>query len=157
MTAHNRREGTQLCSLARTLEAVGERWSFLIVREAMAGTTRFSDFRKALGIASDVLGARLTTLVEVGVLRKEQYQDPGERVRDEYLLTDAGIALNLVLCALQQWGDEHVPSDVPTIRFRDADGQAVRVAFVDRRGKVVPDREVVANRPRRSTNGRARP
>src|SRR5215510_7964822 len=148
MTSHAKRwEGTQLCSLARTLEAVGERWSFLIIREAMAGTTRFSEFRGKLGIARDILTTRLATLVDVGVMRKIQYQEPGERTRDEYVLTDNGKQLNLVLCAIQQWGDDHVPSDVPTIRFRDAKHQPVRVAFVDKHGKVVPGASVEAHRP----------
>ena len=100
-----------------TLEAVGERWTFLILREAAAGTTRFSDFRDALGISSDILAARLPTLVATGITRRESHKEPGRRPRDEYVLTESGRGLDLILAALQQWGDKHVPSPVPTITY----------------------------------------
>lgn len=148
MADANSWDGTQLCSLGRTLEAVGERWTFLILREASAGTTRFSDFRDALGVAPDVLSARLSTLVGAGVMRRETYKEPGRRARDEYVLTESGGKLDLVLAALQQWGDEYLPSSVPTITYRDRNGAPLKVSFVDRDGQPVAQENARAHRPR---------
>ena len=66
---------------------LGERWTFLILREAFAGRTRFAEFRESLGVAPDVLTDRLTTLVDFGVLAREPYQEPGSRPRFDYPLT----------------------------------------------------------------------
>ncbi|WP_103383915.1 winged helix-turn-helix transcriptional regulator [Pseudonocardia dioxanivorans] len=133
----------QTCSIARSLEVVGERWTFLILREALSGTTRFADFRAVLGIAPDVLSNRLATLVDAGVLEKQPYREPGARVRDSYHLTPAGAELQVVLGALQQWGDEHRPYPPgPTILRRTADGRPVHVGFVDDEGREVPPAEV---------------
>jgi DNA-binding HxlR family transcriptional regulator len=140
-------EGTGLCSLARTLEAVGDRWTFLILREAMAGTTRFSEFRETLGISTDILTARLATLVDAGIMRRGSYKEPGRRARDEYVLTSAGRELDLVLAALQQWGDAHVPSPVPTITYRDSEDRPLHVAFVDQEGRPVDCEEARVRRP----------
>ena len=132
------------CAIARTLGVLGERWTFLILREAWAGTTRFSDFRKALGVAADVLTERLNTLVEHGVMRKVPYQDPGERARSSYVLTPAGQELTVLLAALQQWGDEHLPwPDGPSVLRRVAGtGRPVHVGFIDDEGREV-DRDSV--------------
>lgn len=132
------------CSIARSLGVVGERWSFLILREAMTGATRFAQFREALGIAPDVLTERLATLVEYGVLTKEPYQEPGSRSRHGYALTPAGRELEVALGALQQWGDAHLPrADGPTVvRRTRADERPVHVAFVDDRGQEVVADEV---------------
>jgi len=131
------------CSIARSLEVLGERWTFLVLREAFLGTTRFADFRATLGIAPDILTARLNTLVSAGVLERVPYQEPGSRQRFEYRLTSAGRDLQVVLGALQQWGDEHDPyPDGPTYLRRSADGRPLRVAFVDDRGQEVPPSDV---------------
>jgi DNA-binding HxlR family transcriptional regulator len=98
---------------------LGERWTFLILREALMGTTRFGAFREALGVAPDVLAARLATLVEYGIMTREPYRDEGSRPRDAYLLTPAGRELQVVLGSLQQWGDSHLPwPDGPTVERR---------------------------------------
>lgn len=127
------------CSIARSLEVLGERWTFLVLREALAGTTRFADFRAALGVAPDVLSARLATLVEAGVLVKRPYREPGARARDSYHLTPAGRELQVVLGALQQWGDVHLPYELgPTIVRRAMHtGRPVHVGFVDDTGHEV--------------------
>jgi DNA-binding HxlR family transcriptional regulator len=133
----------QTCSIARSLEVLGERWTFLILREALSGTTRFADFRAALGVAPDVLSDRLGTLVTAGVLEKRPYREPGARMRDSYHLTAAGEELRIVLAALQQWGDEHRPYELgPTVLRRTADGRPVHVAFVDDTGREVPLEEI---------------
>ena len=133
-------EKDRMCSIARSLEVLGERWTFLILREALSGTTRFADFRSGLGVAPDVLSNRLATLVDAGVMEKQPYREPGARVRDSYHLTPAGRDLQLVLGALQQWGDEHRPYELgPTIVRRTVDGdRPVHVGFIDDTGREVP-------------------
>lgn len=135
---------TSPCSIARALDVLGERWTFLVLREAFSGVTRFADFRAGLGIAPDVLTCRLTTLVEAGVMTKEQYREPGARGRYDYHLTPAGRELRVVLGALQQWGDTHTPNPAgPTIvrRVEGDDARPVHVAFVDDDGiEVATDR-----------------
>jgi DNA-binding HxlR family transcriptional regulator len=136
------------CSIARCLGVVGERWTFLILREAVDGTTRFAEFRDALGIASDVLTERLATLVQYGVMVREPYRDPGHRVRDAYKLTPAGRQLHVVLGALQMWGDEHLPHAAgPTVERRvRANSRPVHVAFIDDRGREIDPDEVTVIR-----------
>jgi DNA-binding HxlR family transcriptional regulator len=132
------------CSIARCLGVLGERWTFLILREALLGTTRFAQFRDNLGIAPDVLSDRLSTLVEYGVMERQPYQEPGARARSAYRLTPAGRELQVVLSALQQWGDEHLPHpDGPSIlrRVRDTD-RAVHVGYVDERGREVDSDDI---------------
>jgi len=130
------------CAIARTLAVIGERWSMLVLREASGGTTRFADFRDNLGVASDVLTDRLATLVEHGVLAKEPYREAGARTRYEYRLTPIGEELQVVLGALQQWGDEHLPwHDGPSVIRRDRrNGRPIHIGYLDDRGReVAPD------------------
>ncbi len=91
------------CSVARTLDIVGERWSLLILRDAFYGVRRFEDFRRDLGIARNVLTERLNKLVAQGVLAKVQYEDKPPRF--EYRLTDKGRDLLGVVLAMMRWGD----------------------------------------------------
>ncbi|MCU1685841.1 MAG: transcriptional regulator [Amycolatopsis sp.] len=136
------------CSVARSLGVLGERWTFLILRDALAGTTRFAQFQKSLGVAPDVLAARLTTLVEYGVMTREPYQEPGSRPRDAYHLTEAGRELHVALGSLQQWGDKYLPWPAgPTIerRVRDTD-RPVHVGFIDEDGREVSPDDVEALR-----------
>jgi DNA-binding HxlR family transcriptional regulator len=136
------------CSIARTITALGDRWSLLVLRQAAFGTTRFSEFRQRLGIASDVLTDRLQTLVDHGVLERVAYQEEGSRTRTEYRLTDAGRDFQVVLGALGGWGREHLRSEVDTgVQYRDAAGRPVRVAFVDADGHVLSDDQVTVGRP----------
>jgi len=132
------------CSIARSLGVLGERWTFLVLREALTGSTRFAQFRDSLGLAPDVLTTRLTTLVDHGVMTREPYREPGSRQRDAYHLTPAGRELHLVLAALQQWGDHHLPyKDGPTIeRKTRTTNRPVHVAFVDDQGTEIPEDEV---------------
>src|SRR3981081_2800322 len=96
---------TQNCSIARTLEVVGERWSLLIVRDVLFGVDRFDDLVQHLGITRSVLTARLERLVGAEVLSRQPYQQRPER--NEYHLTDKGSQLWPVLVHLMRWGDEH--------------------------------------------------
>ena len=92
------------CSIARTLDAVGEWWTMLIVRDATLGITRFEDFHRRLGIARTVLKARLDKLIEAGILEKRPYSE--HPPRSEYVLTERGWDLTPVLISLMQWGDK---------------------------------------------------
>ena len=136
------------CSIARSLGVLGERWTFLILREAMDGVTRFAQFRDALGIAPDVLTDRLTTLVDYGVMNRAPYQEPGSRTRYAYTLTPAGKELHVALGSLQQWGDTYLPRpDGPTIERRTRkNNRAVHVGFIDDRGREVAADDVATIR-----------
>lgn len=97
------------CSVARTLDVVGEWWTPLILRDAFLGNTRFDEFQASLGIARNVLAARLQGLVEQGVLERRRYQEHPERF--EYLLTEAGRDLFPIISALIAWGDRWRPGE----------------------------------------------
>jgi DNA-binding HxlR family transcriptional regulator len=99
---------SQNCSIARTLEVVGERWTLLIIRNLFLGRRRFDEQQQNLGIARNVLAARLDKLVEAGIVERRQYSDRPSRY--EYVLTDKGRDLFPVLVALMQWGDRHAPA-----------------------------------------------
>ncbi|WP_399552841.1 winged helix-turn-helix transcriptional regulator [uncultured Leifsonia sp.] len=86
---------------------VGEKWSLLIVREILAGRTKFSEIRQALRVSSEVLSDRLQLLVRQGILTRERYQEPGSRTRDRYVLTTAGEALLPVITAMGTWGQTY--------------------------------------------------
>jgi DNA-binding HxlR family transcriptional regulator len=128
------------CSIERALGVLGERWTFLILREAFFGVTRFADFRDRLGVAPDVLTDRLATLVEYGVLEKAPYQEPGARSRFGYRLTRAGRELQVVLASLQQWGDQHLPrAEGPSMLRRVAGtDRPVHIGYIDPDGREVP-------------------
>lgn len=107
---------SQECSIARALELVGERWSLLIVRDALfGGATRYSDFQRNLGIATNVLKTRLDGFVETGIMRRHKYSEQPELY--EYLLTDKGRALAPALVALTKWGDEWATDGDPPILY----------------------------------------
>jgi DNA-binding HxlR family transcriptional regulator len=136
------------CSIARSVGVLGERWTFLILREAFFGVTQFARFREHLGVAPDVLTDRLNTLVEYGVMQRVPYQEPGTRSRYAYELTQDGRELSVVLGALQQWGDEHLPRpEGPTVvRRARKSGRPLHVGFIDDRGRQVPLDDVVFER-----------
>jgi len=105
-----RKEGidsaTLPCPIGRAGDLLGDRWMLLILRDATAGITRFDAFRENLGIADNILSARLARLVEAGVLVKVPYRD-GNRTRQEYRLTRAGADLLPLLRALADWGTRY--------------------------------------------------
>jgi DNA-binding HxlR family transcriptional regulator len=111
------------CSIARALDEVGEWWSLLIVRECTLGTTRFDDFQRRLGIARNVLTARLNRLVEHGVLDKVLAE--GSERRNEYRLTQKGEALYPVLVALMQWGDQWCGHETPLRLVEHGSGEPI--------------------------------
>ena len=132
------------CSVARSMTVLGERWTILILREALLGTTRFADFERNLGLPPDRLADRLGTLVDYGVMTRESYQEPGQRRRPSYHLTPAGRELHVLMGVLQQWGDRHLPRpEGPTMvrRARRTD-RPVHVAFIDDLGYEIPADDV---------------
>jgi len=107
---------SEVCSAARALELVGERWSLLIVRNALfAGATRYNDFRKRLGIATNILKTRLDGLVEAGIMERRGTARNAELY--EYLLTDKGRELVPVILALTEWGDRWMAHDGPPVIY----------------------------------------
>lgn len=97
------------CAIEKTMAVVGTKSAMLIMREAYYGTTRFDDFARRVGITKAATSARLSELVELGLLRRQRYQEPGQRSRDEYVLTEAGIDFMPVVWALFEWGRHHLP------------------------------------------------
>ncbi|HEY6430141.1 MAG TPA: helix-turn-helix domain-containing protein [Acidimicrobiales bacterium] len=114
---------TQYCPVAGSLEVVGERWTLLIIRDVFLGIRRFEDIQRDLGVARNVLQARLERLVEHGILVKRPYQD--RPVRCEYRLTEKGADLWPVLVALLKWGDRYtIDGERPMIlQHRDCGGE----------------------------------
>jgi DNA-binding HxlR family transcriptional regulator len=124
------------CQVVRALDVIGEKWSLLIVRNALRGQTKFSEFQAQLGVSSDILTARLGTLVDAGVFRKEQYREPGGRERSCYHLTEAGEGLRLVVAAMMQWSTEFNPAPVGGgSRVVNSEGAPLALAFVDPAGR----------------------
>jgi DNA-binding HxlR family transcriptional regulator len=99
----------RICSIARTLEVVGEKWALLAVREVFLGNYRFDEMVRRTGAPRDTLAARLRTLVEGGILERRPYSD--RPVRYEYRLTPAGRDLYPVILGLLRWGDEHLAGE----------------------------------------------
>ena len=119
------------CSVAQSLDVVGDPWTLLVVRDVMFGFRRFNDIQERLGIARNTLTDRLATLVDHGVLRKDAYQDNPERF--EYRLTPKGRALSPIIITLMQWGDEWSELAEPPVHLIDRDtGRALVPILVDR-------------------------
>jgi DNA-binding HxlR family transcriptional regulator len=96
----------ETCSIAATLEVVGDPWTLLILRDAFRGVRRFEQWQEQLGVARNVLASRLRSLVEHGVLETRLYSE--RPPRHEYVLTAKGRALSPVLLTMAEWGDQHV-------------------------------------------------
>jgi DNA-binding HxlR family transcriptional regulator len=131
--------GTMQCPVARSLERVGEWWSMLIVRDALAGMTRFDQFEQSLGIAPNMLSRRLAALVSAGLLQRRRYSERPSRY--EYILTDRGRDLRPVLLALQTWGNRHFAPEGASVVLVDADtGLPAEPVLVDRlTGKAISE------------------
>ena len=150
----------QVCSIARSLEIVGDRWTLLIIRDLVLGLSRFDEFQESLGVASNVLTDRLGRLVDEGVLERIRYSERPERF--EYRLTKKGRELGLALLALMQWGDRYVSDKPPRIARRRGDRSRVSVRMLAKDGTVVSsdDLELVPGpgleppRPQRRTRTR---
>ena len=102
-------ERPETCSIGRAMDILGERWTFLILRECFYGVRRFSDMQRNLGIARNILSARLQALVRAGIFERRRYQEEPERF--EYRLTRAGRDLYPAVVAIMKWGDTYLSDD----------------------------------------------
>lgn len=137
------------CSIERTLAVLGEKWTFLVLREAFNGVRRFADFQALTGAPRQVLSARLSRLVAEGLLRKVPYQEPGQRQRDEYRLTQKGLDLYPILMALMHWGDRYLadPEGPPVVVTHRDCGAPVALRLVCEEGHEVGGPREVTPRP----------
>jgi DNA-binding HxlR family transcriptional regulator len=136
----------QNCSIARTLELVGERWTVLVLRDVFLGIRRFDAIQRDLGVARNVLATRLDRLVAEDVLQKVAYQERPPRY--EYQLTEKGLDLWPVIVELLRWGDRHAaPAGPPVLlRHRDCGGLMDERRICESCGKPLRPREVRAER-----------
>jgi DNA-binding HxlR family transcriptional regulator len=112
------------CSVASTLEVIGERWTMHVLRESFLGVRRFEDFRRNIGVARNILSDRLNTLVAEGILRRELYNERPPRY--EYRLTRKGVDLYGILLELMKWGNRWAPNeDGPAVVLRHRECGAV--------------------------------
>ena len=127
------------CAIGAAVELIGERPTFLVLRETFNGVRRFADMQRRTGMPRQVLSDRLARLVDEGLLRKEPYQDSGQRRRDEYRLTEKGLGLYPVLVALMEWGDRHaVGSAGPQVLLEHRDcGEPVQPQLACEAGHVL--------------------
>ena len=105
------------CTIAKALELMSTKSSFLLLREAFYGTSRFDEFAERVGISEAVTAARLRELVDDGLLEREDYREPGQRTRQGYVLTEKGAELLPAIVGLMQWGN----------RWEDEDGGPVEL------------------------------
>jgi DNA-binding HxlR family transcriptional regulator len=140
---------TDNCTVGRTMAILGERWTFVVVREVFNGVRRFEDIRRHAGIPRQVLSDRLGVLVEQDILRREPYQDPGERVRHEYKLTEKGFDLYPVLVAVAAWGDRYLvdPAGPPVEFTHRGCGSRVRSTLACEHGHAIADPRAVVPHP----------
>jgi len=132
------------CSLAQTLDVIGERWTLLILRDIFFGAKRFSQFEKSLGIAKNILTVRLTRLVDEGILVK---QGSKEGTRPEYKLTDKGLDLQPILLSMTHWGDKYKSNSKGQrlIFVENRTGQPIRtMSVISKEGQKLNPREVGA-------------
>ena len=130
----------QVCSIARTLGIVGDRWTLLVLRDAVLGLHRFEQLLTSLGVASNVLSDRLNRLVAEGILERVRYSERPERF--EYHLTKKGRELGVALIALMQWGDRYISEKPPRIARRRSDKSRVSARLIARDGSVVTSDEI---------------
>ena len=121
---------TQPCSIARTLDVVGDWWTLLVLRDVFRGAHRFDELKRGLDIATNVLTARLKRLTDAGILERRAYQEHPPRF--DYAITDKGRDLYPVLIALLQYGDRHLrgSDDPPRVLVHDTCGNETQPAFI---------------------------
>jgi DNA-binding HxlR family transcriptional regulator len=142
------------CPIARSLDVLGDWWSFLIIREALFGVSRFGEFQKRLGLAKNILTVRLRTLVDQGILATAPASDGS--AYQEYRLTPKGRGVFPILVALRQWSeefDEH-PEEIATLLVDRENGKPVRkLALYSEDGRLLDARDT-ALKPRRAKHWR---
>jgi DNA-binding HxlR family transcriptional regulator len=136
----------QNCSIASTLELIGERWTLLVIREVFSRRRRFEQMQETLGVARNVLSARLQRLVEEGILERRPYSE--RPLRYEYFLTDKGLDLWPTLVTLMHWGDKYAAPDagppVILVHKGDCGGRINDRRICERCGRELGPREARA-------------
>jgi DNA-binding HxlR family transcriptional regulator len=127
---------TQNCTIGAALDIVGEKWTFLVLREAFNGVRRFDDIRRRISAPRQILSDRLNRLVSEGLLRRVPYQEPGQRARSEYRLTEKGLELFPVIVSLLEWGNKYATSpEGPVVELTHRDcGAPVRLQLTCEEG-----------------------
>ena len=151
------------CPVARALDAIGDWWSLLIVRDAFDGLRRFGEFQESLGVAKGILATRLRHLVDLGILATAPASDGS--AYQEYVVTKKGRDLFLVIVSLRQWGEDHCfePGEAHSTLLDNQGGQPVgRLALRSKTGKVLTSletsvRKVADPAPRRQRTAAAKP
>lgn len=138
------------CSIGRAMQVVGNRSTMLLMREAYYGTTRFDDFARRVGITEASAAARLKDLLGAGLLQLEPYREPGQRTRQQYVLTEMGRDLMPALLALMQWGDTYLADEEgPPLALEHSEcGAPVAVSVRCAEGHEVPLEELTVRRAR---------
>ena len=121
---------------------LGTKSAMLILREAYYGTTRFDDFCTRVGITRAAASARLNELVEAGLLIRRPYRDPGQRAREEYVLTPSGVEFMPVVWAMFEWGRKHLPNRSPLRLAHRGCGAEASVEIRCAKGHEVPADEL---------------
>lgn len=138
----------EVCSVARAVSVLGDHWTLLVLREVFNGVRRFDDIQSHLDVSRSVLSRRLSDLVDAGVLKRRPYQEPGDRVRHEYRLTEMGRGLRPVLIALMTFGDRFLAGQSgPPIIVRHACGATVTAEIVCADGHHVTDARELRTEP----------
>jgi DNA-binding HxlR family transcriptional regulator len=130
------------CAIEKTMSVLGTKSAMLIMREAYYGTTRFDDFARRVGITKAATSARLTELVGLGLLARRPYREPGQRSRDEYVLTDAGIDFMPVIWSMFEWGRRHLPGRNRLRLIHQGCGAEASVEIRCAEGHLVPSDEL---------------
>jgi DNA-binding HxlR family transcriptional regulator len=133
-------EGQESCSVARALEIIGERWTWLIIRDAFLGLTKFDEFQESLGIARNVLIDRLNRLVAEGIFERVLYNE--RPARYEYRLTEKGSDLFTALNAIRQWGDQYLSAKPMRLLRRRSDKRPVVASLVPEGAPVLASHEI---------------
>lgn len=137
------------CTIGAAIGVIGERWTFLVLRELFCGVRRFGDMQRRTRAPRQVLSDRLASLVEQGLLRKVPYREHGQRSRQEYRLTEKALDLYPVMVALMQWGDKYTASPAgPAVRLTHRDcGEPIRLQINCAHGHPVPSAREVTPLP----------
>ena len=131
------------CPIEKTMALLGTKSAMLIMREAYYGTTRFDDFWRRVGVTKAAASARLNELVDAGLLQRRAYKEPGQRSRDEYVLTNTGLDFMPVIWAMFEWGRRHLPYNASLELAHKGCGAEATVEILCADGHRVPADDLV--------------
>ncbi len=137
------------CTIGAAVRIIGEKWTFLVLREVFNGVRRFDDMQRRTQAPRQILSDRLSRLVAEGLLRRVPYQETGQRSRQEYRLTEKGLDLYPVIVALMQWGDRYAADPAgPQVELTHRDcGAPVRLRLICTHGHALSSAREVTPRP----------